>query len=135
VQEEKGPNTALTLALIVHELNAAKYGALSMPTGHVSVTLEWQDFDGDKRLRIRWREEGGPNVMPPARDGFGSRLIARMARSLNGGVTVEHRPDGLCCALDLSAADSVLEDNMPYRAVLNRVQRNGHASRTASAAV
>lgn len=131
------PNTALTLALIVHELatNAAKYGALSVPAGQVCVALEWQGFDGDRRLRICWREEGGPAVSPPARKGFGSRLIARMARSLNGGVTREHRPDGLCCTLDLSASDLVLEDNAPYRAVLDRVQRNGHASLAAPAAV
>ncbi|HEV7254896.1 MAG TPA: HWE histidine kinase domain-containing protein [Mesorhizobium sp.] len=132
------PNTALTLALIVHELatNAAKYGALSVPDGHVCVALDWQEGEsGERRLRICWREEGGPAVSTPARNGFGSRLIARMARSLNGGVTLEHRPDGLSCTLDLSESDSVLENDTPYRAVLDRFQQNGHASLASSATV
>jgi hypothetical protein len=45
-----------------------------------------------------------------------------MPRSLNGGVTLEYRPDGWCCTLDLAASDVVFKENMPYRAVLNCVQ-------------
>jgi light-regulated signal transduction histidine kinase (bacteriophytochrome) len=61
-------------ALVVHEMvtNAAKYGALSMPTGTVDV--QWQLNDaGD--CELDWVEQGGPPVSPPSQDGFGSKLI------------------------------------------------------------
>jgi two-component sensor histidine kinase len=68
-----GSRASLALSLMLHELatNAAKYGALSAPSGEVA--LDWTVEDG--RLRLRWRESGGPAVREPARQGFGSRLI------------------------------------------------------------
>ena len=55
------PNTAQTVAITLHELatNAAKYGALSVPNGHVD--LKWS-HQGDGRLHMRWTETGGPKV-------------------------------------------------------------------------
>ncbi|HEX7930216.1 MAG TPA: HWE histidine kinase domain-containing protein, partial [Sphingomicrobium sp.] len=65
----------LALALALHELatNAVKHGALSAPAGLVQVTV---DCGGD-HLDIVWKERNGPRVEPPARRGFGTRLLAR----------------------------------------------------------
>ena len=67
--------TALIMAL--HELgtNAAKYGALSVPEG--SVTLSWVVLEQDGICVFEWAENNGPLVHPPTRRGLGSRLIAR----------------------------------------------------------
>src|SRR3546814_136923 len=78
------PKTAITLALAVHELctNAAKYGALSTPGGEVHIGWDVMREDGQVRLRMKWVERGGPPVTPPARRGFGTRMIERgLARS------------------------------------------------------
>lgn len=63
-------------ALVFHEMctNAAKYGALSRPGGH--LTIRW-GLDGAGDLEINWQEAGGPQVTPPSRKGFGSSLIER----------------------------------------------------------
>lgn len=71
-----GPNSAGALALVFHELatNAAKYGALSHPSGEVEV--EWS-VEAD-RLELIWSESGGPEIVTaPKESGFGSTLIRR----------------------------------------------------------
>lgn len=75
-----GPTDALNLALILYELatNAAKHGALSNPSGR--VTLTWRQLG--QEARICWCEADGPPVNPPTRKGFGSRLIGRAMRDL-----------------------------------------------------
>jgi len=96
------PNRALSFALAFHELatNAVKYGALSNDAGRLKI--DWrvvQDGTG-RRLELIWTEEDGPPVRPPARRGFGSRLIERsLARELGGRATLEFRPEGLTCAV------------------------------------
>ncbi|WP_370677102.1 HWE histidine kinase domain-containing protein [Pleomorphomonas sp. PLEO] len=88
-----GPDTVMALGLVLHELatNAAKYGAMSVPGGRVSIG--WQLDEADSRLRITWMESGGPPVVPPAATGFGSRLI-RSAIAI-GEVSQVYAPDGL----------------------------------------
>ncbi|WP_279482271.1 HWE histidine kinase domain-containing protein [Aureimonas sp. SK2] len=84
-----GPPVALTaqqamgLALAIHELatNATKYGALSNEHGHVFIAWE----DGADRFRFTWRESGGPPVVAPERQGFGSRLTARVVPTYFSG--------------------------------------------------
>ena len=94
------PETATSLALILHELatNASKYGALSVPTGSVSLAWRVDDFDNLPRLHITWREIGGPLVKPPTRRGFGSQLIER------SGVRVQqnYKATGLVCDLEIA---------------------------------
>lgn len=94
---------AQPLTLVLHELvtNALKYGALSVPGGH--VTLCWQR-QAD-RLRMDWREEGGPPMAtPPLRRGFGTRLIDANIRGLLAGeIEREWARDGLRCTLVLGA--------------------------------
>jgi two-component sensor histidine kinase len=70
---------AVPIGLVLHELgtNAAKYGALSTSTGEVSLSWSVIDVDGAQDLQIEWREQGGPSVQAPERQGFGSTLIER----------------------------------------------------------
>jgi PAS domain S-box-containing protein len=73
-------NTAITLALAFHELvtNAAKYGALSIESGR--VTISWAATPAVKptEVDLTWRERGGPAVKPPSRSGFGTMLLERV---------------------------------------------------------
>ena len=83
------------MALVFHELatNAAKYGALSVPTGAVEVS--WSMGTGGA-CEIRWQESGGPLVAIPARSGFGSALIERsVPYDLNGESAIRFAPSGL----------------------------------------
>jgi two-component sensor histidine kinase len=93
------PRTTLSLSMAAHELatNAAKYGALSASTGRVAIT--WTVAPGDPDiLTFRWQEQGGPVVSPPARRGFGTRLIERsLAQDLGGKARLVYDPGGVVC--------------------------------------
>ncbi|MCJ2135281.1 sensor histidine kinase [Methylobacterium sp. J-026] len=73
------PEGALALTMILHELctNAVKHGALSVPGGRVALAWTLETGPGARTLRLSWRERGGPPVVPPARTGFGTRLLER----------------------------------------------------------
>jgi len=106
------PETATAMALGLHELatNAAKYGALSTPEGHVSLT--WAvDGDGEaRRLRLTWREAGGPKVRAPAARGFGSRLIERgLAQALKAEVRLTYESAGVVFTLAAPLNESLSE--------------------------
>lgn len=93
------PKTAVSLGMAVHELctNALKYGALSLSEGKVLVS--WCVANG--RLKLVWREKGGPAVKPPEKSGFGSRLIERgLAAELGGTVRIAYEPGGVVCTVD-----------------------------------
>ena len=98
------PDAVQTLGLVLHELatNAVKYGALSVPRGHILV--DWQvslASDGEPGLRISWQESGGPAVAPPEAKGFGSKIVeGHAAASFNGRVTVDYRDGGLLWVLE-----------------------------------
>lgn len=103
------PKPAVVMALAFHELaiNALKYGALSVPAGHVDI--RWRVEDGD-RLDIEWVERGGPTVVPPRRRGFGSRIVEMaLPGELGGRVDVDYRAEGLHCRIrsPLSALDRI----------------------------
>lgn len=94
------PKAAVALGMGIHELttNAAKYGALSTPDGRVAVTWTVED----DILRLTWTERGGPPVTPPARRGFGARLLERgLAAELSGGVELTYDAAGLVCLMAL----------------------------------
>ena len=94
------PKAAVALGMGIHELatNAVKYGALSAPEGRVKVV--WS-IDDDV-LRLVWSESGGPEVHPPARRGFGARLLERgLAAELSGGVELTYDAAGLVCHMAL----------------------------------
>ena len=96
------PDAAQMLGLAFHELttNAAVHGALSVPGGRVAVG--WRR-DGDT-VRLSWREEGGPAVVPPLHSGFGRDLLERLVgASLDGTVALEFRPEGIVCDVSFPA--------------------------------
>jgi len=89
------PKTALALGIVFHELatNAIKHGALSNRDGRVRMGWEFAD---NGRVALGWQESGGPEVLPPARGGFGSRLIRlELTHELNGEVELFYEPAGL----------------------------------------
>lgn len=95
---------ALTLAMILHELatNAAKYGALSQPSGTLSVSWRVTNGASPPRLAIEWQEMGGPAVTPPARRGFGSRLLERgITGELRGTARTSFDPAGFRCFMEI----------------------------------
>jgi PAS domain S-box-containing protein len=87
------PDLAVSLTLLIHELatNAAKYGALSLSGG--LVTLTWRGSDGG--LELHWSECGGPPVEAPSRSGFGARLIRRSITGLGGETHLDYAREGL----------------------------------------
>jgi PAS domain S-box-containing protein len=94
------PNTAQTIAVVVHELttNAVKYGALSVTEGRVAVS--W--IRNDKgHLVLRWTETGGPPVAPPSHKGVGTRVMASMIKQAKGQIRSDWHRAGLVCEISL----------------------------------
>jgi len=98
---ELNPRAALSLTMVLTELatNAAKYGALSVPSGTLSVT--WTLSSGsDPALEMDWIERGGPQVGAPTRRGFGTRLIQRcIERDLDGELDLRFEAQGVRCRI------------------------------------
>ncbi|WP_173933602.1 PAS domain-containing sensor histidine kinase [Chelativorans sp. Marseille-P2723] len=93
---------ALSLALAFHELatNSTKYGALSCPTGRVTISWKVGLPGTEQEFSISWAEAGGPLVQEPQRKGFGSRLIEEvLAADFRGTVQLVYRPEGVRCDL------------------------------------
>jgi two-component sensor histidine kinase len=99
---------AQAIGLALHELatNAGKYGALSTDRGRVDVC--W-GTDRDT-FTISWTERDGPTVSPPERRGFGSTVIASMAKATIGGeVQLDYAPSGVVWRLTCPAANGLEE--------------------------
>jgi PAS domain S-box-containing protein len=93
-----GPQAAQALAMIVHELatNAAKYGALSVPDGRLTITLGRENDD----VTLEWVEDAPHPVSKPPELGFGSRLVATLVeRQLDGAIVYDWRTNGLSVRL------------------------------------
>jgi PAS domain S-box-containing protein len=97
--------TAVTsFALLLHEFttNAAKYGALSVPTGRITVEC----FEEGPRFVLKWQEQGGPPVDAEAgtgSEGFGSLLArATVKGQLGGEILREWKPEGLTIRLSVT---------------------------------
>ena len=105
----EGPDIVLTadatqsLAMVLHELvtNAAKYGALSTPSGHVSVRWDRQPSgNSSARLVVEWREMNGPPVVVPIRSGYGASVIRDLIPyELGGAVDLSFAADGVRCSI------------------------------------
>jgi two-component sensor histidine kinase len=82
------PNVVQGFTLVLHELatNAAKYGALRVDEGKVSISWSVDRKATEPSLTFRWQERGGPPAKPPERLGFGSILLK------NALSTSERRP-------------------------------------------
>ena len=93
------PKVSVSLAMAIHELatNATKYGSLTRDEG--TVAIRWRNEDD--RLRLTWKEYGGPHVSLPTKRGFGTRMIERgLAAELGGEVRIHYDPDGVRCEVD-----------------------------------
>lgn len=105
---------ALGLALAIHELatNATKYGALSNDQG--IVDLHWTT-SADGAFRMEWQETGGPEVVAPTRNGFGSRLMRRIVPGYFSGTgEITYEPAGFRYILSGSIlSDEGDETNAP----------------------
>ncbi|WP_082507822.1 GAF domain-containing protein [Methylobacterium sp. Leaf113] len=102
-----GGKVTLSLSVMLHELatNAAKYGALANGTGRVVLSWNVLGEDDAARLRLTWREIGGPKVAMPSRKGFGSRLIERgLAGQVGGVVELSYDPTGLVFSVEAPLA-------------------------------
>jgi PAS domain S-box-containing protein len=104
-----GPSRAQDFSLAVHELvtNAVKYGALSGAGGEVSVSWQVAANGQGKVLQFRWRERGGPTVVAPSREGFGTLLL----KSVLGNARLDYAAEGFGCEVDLPL--SGLQDASP----------------------
>jgi PAS domain S-box-containing protein len=95
------PQAGQAMAMVLHELvtNAAKYGALSVPGGHVSV--RWM-CGAQSGFWIQWQERGGPHVVPHIHSGYGTGVIRDMIPySLGGAVNLVHARDGVRCKVEI----------------------------------
>ena len=104
----------LGLTLALHELatNAAKYGALSNKHGRINVEWSIGDTEPEPRFHFRWAERDGPTVTPPARMGFGSKVIERfLADYFRGTARLSFEPGGV--VLEMTAPRSALVESDP----------------------
>ncbi len=94
------PKAALALSMVINELttNAVKYGALANDQGHIRIG--WEMSAADDTVRLKWTEIGGPEVLPPEEEGFGTTLIQRSIQyELQGEVHMDYAPGGLVCEI------------------------------------
>ncbi len=91
--------TSIALLLYEFATNAAKYGALSTPSGRVDI--ECAEKDGE--FILTWVERGVAQVeQPDFSEGFGGRLErATVKGQLGGDIVREWNPDGLIIRLSL----------------------------------
>jgi PAS domain S-box-containing protein len=91
-----------SLSLLFHELatNAVKHGALGRDKGTVTVTWTL----GRDSLTVRWTERGGPRVVAPKGEGFGSRLLREVSgRQLDAEMDFDWDSKGLAVEIRLPA--------------------------------
>ena len=103
--EIKGPDLLLSaknaqsFSLALHELatNALKHGALSCAGGNVSIVWSIANNGGGPVLKFRWQERGGPPVLGPGHQGFGTLLLESTFKIVN----LDYARDGLTCEIDV----------------------------------
>jgi PAS domain S-box-containing protein len=102
------PRAAEVVGMALHELatNSLKYGALSVDSGRVKVGWDQEELElGEGGVRIWWRESHGPPVSPPARSGFGTRLICDVPRhNLAARVELHYHSEGVCWLLECDSS-------------------------------
>jgi PAS domain S-box-containing protein len=114
VDVQLGAWAAQNFALAIHELgtNAAKHGALSKSGGEVLVDWKFVDDAGNKLMKFRWQERGGPPVTFPQHNGFGITLL----QSTLGQASIQYPSQGLSYEIELplstimADSDEVISD-------------------------
>lgn len=126
--------TAVQVALVLHELatNARKYGALSVPTGALSISWNMrQQQQSQRELSLEWRESGVPSVTAPTTSGFGTTLIERMIETSGGAASLSYGADGLICTIKLplpQEEDAILAFRAPANPSLPHISFTARAS-------
>jgi PAS domain S-box-containing protein len=114
----------LHLALVLHELdtNALKYGALSAPSGHVTIawTVEGQ------LLRLRWEERGGPPATSPSSRGFGTSLIEQSVKGEGGNALMSVRTEGVVWEITLPLPRPIAADARTSPEMISRASASQH---------
>ncbi len=90
-----------SLALLLHEFatNAAKYGALSDPHGHIDVECA----ELGEQFVVTWAEKGGPERSANETEGFGTVLArATVKGQLGGEIARSWTPEGLKIRLSVA---------------------------------
>jgi two-component sensor histidine kinase len=110
-----GPNVMLAAAetqavtRVLHELatNAAKYGALSIWGGQVSVSWDVKPDGAATNLTLVWRERGGPAVAAEHPAGYGTNLICNLIpHELGGTVDLVFEKEGVSCRIEIPIKQS-----------------------------
>src|SRR5262245_30287934 len=117
--------SAMHLALVLHELatNARKYGALSVPTGRLSVSWELRT-NGERNLVLDWKERGGPRISAPREKGFGSALIEQTLKGRGGKASIRYGAEGVTARINFP-----LPEQVPMViGTISTSLRNNHAS-------
>ena len=105
--------TVQSLAMALHELmtNAAKYGALKQPNGHLALRW-WQETEaesGKPWLQLDWKESGvamPPLGAKPHGRGQGRELIERvLPYQFDARTTFAMEADGVHCTISLPASE------------------------------
>ncbi len=110
------PEAAQNIGIALHELstNAAKYGALSVPNGKVSIFWAVKTEKDIPRLQMTWQEKGGPAVAAPGHKGFGHVVMDRITGQALGGTSrADFNPNGVTWQLDVPAGAVVIEREKP----------------------
>jgi PAS domain S-box-containing protein len=92
------------VARVLHELatNAAKYGALSIPGGHVSVNWDRKPNGNGTNLMLVWQELGGPPVKSEVHSNYGTNLIRHLIpHELGGMVELVFASEGVRCKIEI----------------------------------
>jgi two-component sensor histidine kinase len=93
------PRLSQPMALVLHELctNAAKYGALSVQDGRVSIRCRQEAG----KIQIVWKETGGPQISAAPGGGFGTRMLTSILVQELGALELRFDPDGLFCVITI----------------------------------
>ena len=95
---------AQSLSLLFYELmtNSSKHGALSKREGRVTVKWEINDCEAGRLFCFQWQERDQGITKPPVRQGFGTKLLARLVPDdLSGRATLNYEPG--CFRYELEA--------------------------------
>lgn len=95
---------AVPLGMTIHELttNAFRHGALSTPTGRITVTWSVLPAKEKRILLCRWTETGGPRVTAPTRNGFGSMILTRvLAQQIGAKVDARYSEAGFALVAEI----------------------------------
>ena len=101
------PEAGQAMGMVLHELatNAAKYGALSIKNGRVSIRWD-RHLNGHPRshLVFEWQEIGGPPVVTLGKSSYGTSTIRDLIPYEFGGtVDLVLALEGVRCRLELPA--------------------------------